>query len=234
MKVFKILILSLFCVLNLSFGKDSSQNLKIAVLAANGKTGSLIVKEALDKKVQVTAFVRNSTQRLPQNASIIKKDIFNLTSDDLKDYNVIIDAFGEWKDLSLHKKHMQHLINILKDNNAKFIAIGGAGSLFVDKEHQIRLMDSPNFPDSYKGVAKATYEAFEVLKTSNLNYIYVSPPATYIADDKKSGYILGSDELFTNSNNESSGSYTDLADAVIDLALDKNAKTKTHVSVVSK
>ncbi len=213
---------------------NKGKNMKIAVLAANGKSGSLVVKEALEKGFDVSAFVRNSTDRIPQGAKIIKKDIFALTSSDLSGFDVIVDAFGEWKNLDLHKKHMEHLVKILSGNKAKFIVIGGAGSLYMDKSHTTQLMDTPSFPESYKGVAKATADALQVLRDSkDINYIYVSPPATYIYDAPKSGYIIGGEELFTNDKGESKGSYADLAAAVIDLAQHSD-KVKVRVSVVSK
>lgn len=36
--------------------------MKIAVVAANGKAGKLIVKEAVDRGIEVTAFVRGKTK----------------------------------------------------------------------------------------------------------------------------------------------------------------------------
>ncbi|MBR6894619.1 MAG: NAD(P)H-binding protein, partial [Lactococcus sp.] len=51
--------------------------MKIAVIAANGKTGSLITQEAVDKGMSVTAVVRNENKTLAQ--AVLKKDIFELT-----------------------------------------------------------------------------------------------------------------------------------------------------------
>lgn len=39
---------------------------------------------------------------LPQ-AKIVQRDLFELDSKDLIDFDIIIDAFGEWENLSLHK-----------------------------------------------------------------------------------------------------------------------------------
>ncbi len=52
--------------------------MKIAVVCANGKAGKLIVKEAVDRGLDVTAVVRGQ----------------NLTAADLAGYDVVIDAFG--------------------------------------------------------------------------------------------------------------------------------------------
>ncbi len=41
--------------------------MKVAVIAANGKTGRLIVEEAVDKGLDVTAIVRHTNQTVAQH-----------------------------------------------------------------------------------------------------------------------------------------------------------------------
>ena len=95
--------------------------MKIAVLCANGKAGKLIVEEAINKGLEVSAFVRDSSKaRFDSKVRVVQKDIFTLESSDLQGFDVIIDAFGEWQNLSLHKAHMEHLVQILSGNRAKF------------------------------------------------------------------------------------------------------------------
>lgn len=82
--------------------------MNIAVLAATGKAGRLITLEALNRGHSISAFVRDSgkAKDLTNNgAKVIQKDIFALESKDLAGFDVVIDAFGEWKDFSLYKKH---------------------------------------------------------------------------------------------------------------------------------
>lgn len=50
--------------------------MKIAVVCANGKAGKLIVKEAVDRGLDVTAVVRENNQTATSN--VIIKDLFNL------------------------------------------------------------------------------------------------------------------------------------------------------------
>ena len=63
-----------------------------AVVAANGKAGKLIVKEAVDRGFDVTAVVRGENKTNAQHAII--KDLFDLTADDLKGFDAVVDAFG--------------------------------------------------------------------------------------------------------------------------------------------
>ena len=66
----------------------------IAVIAANGKSGQLIVREAVDRGLDVTAVVRGENKTVTQHAII--KDLFDLTAADLAGFDVVVDAFGAW------------------------------------------------------------------------------------------------------------------------------------------
>lgn len=66
--------------------------MKIAVICANGKEGKLIVEETIARGADVTAVVRGENKSTAKN--VIKKDLFNLTTADLEDFDVVIDAFG--------------------------------------------------------------------------------------------------------------------------------------------
>ena len=64
--------------------------MKIAVVCTNGKAGQLIVKKAVNRCFDVTAFVKGENKSVAQKAVI--KDIFDLTADDLKGF----DAAAEY------------------------------------------------------------------------------------------------------------------------------------------
>ena len=127
--------------------------MKIAVICANGKEGQLIVKEALDRGIDVTAVVRNENRSDAPNVLI--KDLFDLTISDLKDFDAVIDAFGAWtpEALPLHGTSLDHLCNLMSGSNARLLIVGGAGSLYVNPEHTIQVMDGPDFPDGFKPLA---------------------------------------------------------------------------------
>jgi len=208
--------------------------MKIAVLCASGKAGKLIVEEAINKSLEVSAFVRDSNKaRFDSKVCVVQKDIFTLESSDLQDFDVIIDAFGEWQNLSLHKAHMEHLVQILSGNSAKFLVVGGAGSLYMDTSHTTMLMDTPDFPKEYIPIARAETEGLAVLRnTQGLNWVYVSPPAIFIPDAPKSGkYKIIGEEFELNSKGESKISYADYAIAMIEIALD-STYSKQRVGVI--
>lgn len=67
--------------------------MKIAVIGATGKVGSLVVAEALLRGHDVTGIVRNAS-KVTAHISIIEKEIFDIVADDLTNFDVVINAFG--------------------------------------------------------------------------------------------------------------------------------------------
>ncbi|WP_232524023.1 NAD(P)-dependent oxidoreductase [Campylobacter concisus] len=187
-------------------------------MGANGKSGANLVNEALKQGYDVTAIVRNKEYK-NKSVKVVYKDIFELTKFGLAGFDAVISAFAAWSEetFPLHKKAAAHLLNLLEGTDTRLIVVGGAGTLFVDSKGTM-LMDTPDFPAAYMGVAKATAESYFVLKGSaNVLWTYVSPAADYDENGARTGkYVLGGDDLILNSQNESYISYADLALAIID------------------
>ena len=194
--------------------------MKIAIIAANGKAGKLIMNESLERGLDVTAIVRDKTKINNSKVKVIEKDLFNLTKDDLKEFDTVVSAFGIWdeKELDKHSLVMEHLCNILANTNVRLMIVGGAASLYVNKEHTMILKDAPNFPDIFMGVAVSSIKAFDILKSKkDVLWTYVSPSADFQAEGEKTGkYNIGHDELLVNSKGESCISYADYAIAFVD------------------
>lgn len=106
--------------------------MKIAVICANGKAGQLIVKEAVNRGLDVTAVVRNENKSAAK--SVISKDLFDLTTEDLKGFDAVVDAFGAWTPDALpqHSTTLKHLCDILSGTKTRLLVVGGAGSLYVN------------------------------------------------------------------------------------------------------
>ena len=138
--------------------------MKLAVIGANGKAGKLIVKEAVNRGLDVTAVVRGDNTTVAQE--VLKKDLFDLTAADLKGFDVVIDAFGAWTEETLpqHSTSLKHLCDILSGTDTRLIVVGGAGSLYVNPEHTVCVADSPDFPDVFKPLAAAMAKALGELR----------------------------------------------------------------------
>ena len=209
--------------------------MKIAVVAANGKEGQLVVKEALSRGDEVTAVVRGENKSAAPHA--ILKDLFDLTTTDLAGFDVIVDAVGTWTSETLHviPDAAKHLAGILSGTDIRLIVVGGAGSLFVNKEHTLALKDTPDFSDDYKPVSAAHSKALEGLRNrSDVKWTYISPAADFQADGKRNGsYGLAGEELTANAEGESFISYADYAIAVVDEA-ESGRHVGERISVYAK
>ena len=209
--------------------------MKIAVVAANGKAGKLIVKEALDRGLDVTAFVRSANKTAAKK--VVQKDIMDLTKDDLKDFDAVVDAFGVFDPdkLSQHSTTLKHLCDILSGSKTRLLVVGGAGSLYVDKEHKTQLYNTPDFPKEYLPLAQAQgKELVELRERDDVQWTFVSPAADFQAEGERTGkYILAGEEFTLNSKNESIISYADYAIAMVD-EIEKGKHIKERISVVRK
>ena len=209
--------------------------MKIAVVAANGKAGRLIVKEALDRGLDVTAFVRSANKTAAK--SVVQKDIMDLTKDDLKGFDAVVDAFGVFDPdkLSQHSTTLKHLCDILSGSKTRLLVVGGAGSLYVDKEHKTQLFNTPDFPKEYLPLAQAQgKELVELRERNDVQWTFISPAADFQAEGERTGkYILAGEEFTLNSKNESIISYADYAIAMVD-EIEKGKHIKERISVVRK
>ncbi|WP_416828984.1 NAD(P)-dependent oxidoreductase [Ectobacillus polymachus] len=193
--------------------------MKIAVIGANGKAGSRILKEAVDRGHQVTAIVRDASKHTNKNVPVIEKNIFDLTSNDTKPFDVVVNAFGA--PLGEEQAHVDAghaLIEALKGTNTKAVIVGGAGSLYVDENKTVRVIDTPNFPDMFKPTAKGQARNLQELQESTgITWTFISPSAMFDPEGKRTGsYQAGKDNLLVNAKGESYVSYADFAIAVLD------------------
>lgn len=192
--------------------------MKIAVICANGKAGKLITKEAVSRGIDVTAIVKGENKSAAEKA--IDRDILDITKDDLKDYDAVVDAFGAWTEdtLPLHSTTLKVLCDAVSGTDTRLLVVGGAGSLYVNPEHTACVSDGPDFPDAFKPLAAAMAKALGELRTrTDVKWTYISPAGDFQADGERTGkYILGGEELTLNAKGESVISYADYAIAMVD------------------
>lgn len=211
--------------------------MKIAVVCANGKAGRLIVKEAVERGHEVTAVVRGENKTVAHNELI--KDLYDLTSDDLAGFDVVIDAFGAWtpETLPQHSTSLAHLCDVLSGTDTRLLVVGGAGSLYVNPEHTAVVADGPEFPEAFKPLAAAQAKALgELRKRDDVRWTFISPAADFQADGERTGtYILAGEELRVNEAGESVISYADYAIAMVDEAeRTTDAHIRQRISVVRR
>ena len=193
--------------------------MKIGIIGATGKVGNLVLEEAIDRGHDVTAIVRNASKLSNSNINVLEKEIYDITAEDLKDLDVVVNAFGA--PLGEEEAHVtagRALIEALKGTDTRAIIVGGAGSLYVDKAQTTKLIDTPEFPEIFVPTAKGQGRNLQDLEaTQGITWTFLSPSADFNAEGVRTGsYQSGKDNLLVNSNGNSYISYADFAIAILD------------------
>lgn len=209
--------------------------MKIAVVCANGKEGKLITKEALNRGFDVTAVVRGENKS--EAKKTIVKDLFDLTKEDLKGFDAVVDACGAWtpETLDAIPNAVKKLCNLLDGTDTRLLIVGGAGSLYVNKEHSLTVADGADFPEAFKPLAAVHQTALDYLRgVKNVKWTYISPAADFQADGERTGkYILSGEDFTPNAKGESVISYADYAIAMVD-EIEKGNHIGQRISVVKE
>lgn len=209
--------------------------MKIAVVAANGRAARKIITEAVSRGMEVTAFGRRDNNTEAQH--YVKKDIFDLTKEDLAGFDAVVDAFGAWTEetLPMHSTSLAHLSDILSGSDTRLLVVGGAGSLYLNPEHTKMLVEAPDFPDAFKPLANAQGKALsELRQRKDVRWTFISPAADFQADGARTGeYILAGEEFTVNSKGVSAISYADYAIAMVD-EIEKGNYIQQRISVLGK
>lgn len=158
----------------------------------------------------------------------------NLTREDLEGFDVVVDAFGVWDDekMNLHSVTLNHLADILSGSSTRLLVVGGAGSLYMDKDHSQRLFETADFPKEYLPVSRGQGKSLDELRKRNdVKWTYISPAAEFDPEGKRTGsYVLAGEEFTVNEKGESYISYADYAVALVDEA-EKGNHIRERISV---
>ena len=207
--------------------------MKVALYGATGKAGSRILKELVSRGHRVTAIVRDPA-KLPQPGPgvIVKQD-------DLSDprkiaaavngAEAVISAYGPPQDDPDEIVGVtQRQVEALKGADARLIVVGGAGGLNVAPG--VTLLESGHLPEAYFPIVKAHIKAFNVLRTSAIDWTYLAPAAYFVPGERTGKFRLGKDELIANAQQESRISMEDYAIALVD-ELEKPTHRRQRFSV---
>ncbi len=197
--------------------------MKIALIGASGNIGQRIAAEALRRGHTITPIAR-TRKKLAVNGkelNIVKGDI--LVSADIqnlvKGHDIVINATGPGQgDPQLAIAATRSLLEGMKKTNVKrLITVGGAGSLKVT--NGIDLLDTPQFPPSWKGIASAHRDALKLYRAEkDLDWTYASPAGIIEPGQRTGKFRWGDDSLITDEKGNSTISIEDFAVAVLDEA----------------
>ena len=208
----------------------------IAIIGASGFIGSALLAEALSRGHRVTGLVRNP-ERLAPHAQLTaqKCDVYDTASlaPQLKGYDAVLVSLRGQGDNDNGAHYMKGFNSILQAaRNAgvkRLLVVGGGGSLEVAPG--LELLDSPNFPEEYKGPAEGPREALKVLRNEKeLDWTMLCPGAVIEPGQRTGQFRLGTDQLLVNEAGESRISVQDFALAMID-ELEKPAHSRKRFTV---
>lgn len=200
--------------------------MKIALIGATGFVGSAILKEALDRGIEVTAIVRHPEKiKAQDHLTIVKGDVkeSDKLSEAIKGNDVVVSAYNAgWTNPDLYNEFLngsQSIQKAVKKSGVKrYIVIGGAGSLFIAPD--IQLVDTPEFPEAWKPGALSARDYLNVLKNEKeLDWTFVSPAIEMNEGNpgERTGvYRTGLDNPVFDANHKSYISVFDLAVAIVD------------------
>ena len=194
---------------------------KIAVFGGNGFAGSAIAKEATSRGHEVTVVARSVQSGT--EANVVQGSVHDNTIVEqvTADNDVVVVAIPARE---IDGKRLLDAVTPLADaaarNGARIAVVGGAGSLLVS-EGGPRVVDTPDFPDAYKGEALAHADVLDALRAtnSNVDWFYVSPAAAFGAHAgvaPKGSFQVGGDILLTDAEGNSAIAGEDYAHAFVD------------------
>src|SRR5690554_4089011 len=199
--------------------------MKIAIIGATGFVGSNLVKEAVNRGLEVTAIARNVDKITDEKVNKVAVDVNNIEelSQVLKEQDVVVSAFNAgWTNPNLYddflsgSKAIQQAVK--KSGVKRMIVVGGAGSLYANENQQ--LVDTPDFPENIKPGATAARDYLNILKEEKeLDWAFFSPaikmhPGVTIGRTGK--YRLGKDHPVFDENKVSKLSPEDVAVVLLD------------------
>jgi putative NADH-flavin reductase len=197
--------------------------MKIVLYGATGMIGQRILREALQRGHEVTAIAHDPSSLAPQaNAHLRVEtgDILdaNSVAAAVAGYDAVISAFGPRGDAMGTLATAAHALidGLTRARVRRLLVVGGAGSLEVAPG--VMLMNSPGFPDAWRGIAEAHTAALEVYKSEGgaLEWSYLSPAALIEPGERTGVFRRGGDQLLTDAEGNSRISAEDFAVALLD------------------
>jgi putative NADH-flavin reductase len=202
--------------------------MKVAVLGASGKGGSLITKELVSRGHEVVAIARHA-ETLPSGPGITDRPGDATHPDEIAGLVGDVDAVIAAIPFVVSAESL--LGAVKKAGVSRLLVMGGAASLKTASGAM--LYDSEGFPDFLKPIVKPAIDFLDDLRNeTEVDWTFFSP-AQIIFEGPREGpgsFRLGKDDLVTDANGESKISYADYAIAMVD-ELEQHAHSRSRFTV---
>lgn len=194
----------------------------VLLLGASGRIGHRIANELLDRGHEVTGVSRSG-----HVDGIDDPDFETVAGDatnevDVADlaegHDAVASALGpsENEGPEILVEMAEAVVAGMRDAGVdRLVWTGGAGGLYVGPD--TRLIETEDFPDEWKPVARAAIEAYEVFEDADdLDWTYVAPAALIEPGERTGEYRTAEGELVADEDGESYISMEDFAIAFVD------------------
>jgi uncharacterized protein len=170
--------------------------MRIAIYGGTGMIGSRVATEAGRRGHDVTAISRAGGAVAGDRVTSVAGDAASpeQVAATASAHDVVVSAMGPTRAGGGAPEDFLAIVANLIANigAARLIVVGGAGSLLLGDGS--RLVDSPDFPDSYKPEALVQAQALEVLRGSTgLDWTYLSPAPEIAPGERTGRYVVGAD-----------------------------------------
>jgi len=153
--------------------------------------------------------------------TIVKADILKDKVNELvKGHDAVISAYNPgWSNPDIYNEQIEGykaiISGVKKSGIKRLLVVGGAGTLEVAPG--VQLLDTASFPEQVKKGVLATKETLNMLRKENeLEWTFLSPPASIAPGERTGHYRVGKDRLLKDKQGESKISTQDYAVAMLD------------------
>ncbi|MCM0583012.1 NAD(P)H-binding protein [Weissella diestrammenae] len=194
--------------------------MKIAIIGTTGMAGQAIYLEAVKRGHDVTAIVRDGKKAqtiLGASTQLLTKDIFDLTSDDLANFDVVVNAFANHQASYLNLDALTHLLHLFRQSAKRIIFILGAASLQLNP-NEILFDRLKQVPDNAAWIDEPRYGVLEldILRaTPDVNWTGVSPQQDFIPGPA-SAYKTSDDSIIFGRDGKSHVTAGNMALGILD------------------
>ncbi|TDC93847.1 NADH-flavin reductase [Nonomuraea deserti] len=197
--------------------------MRITLFGAAGAVGSRTLAEALSRGHDVTAAVRDPARLPPLPGVQVRRgdasdvgDVAALSAGQDLVISATRPAPGREHDLVATA---ESLLAGVSATGVRLLLVGGAAGLTVPGTGGLTVVDTPDFPPSWRPIALACDAQLAACRAApRADWTYLSPPALLEPGERTGRYRLGADELLVDADGRSVISMEDLAVALLDEA----------------
>ena len=210
--------------------------MNIALIGASGFIGSGLLAEALERGHRVTALVAHPEKLAPREGlTVAGTDVLDTArlARQLAGFDAVISAFSGHAQEDVrgyYGRGIESIVQAVRQAGVpRLLVVGGAGSLEVAPG--VQLVDTPDFPEQWKGSALGARDTLERLRRETaLDWTLLSPAAVIAPGERTGRYRIGGDQLLVDAQGNSRISVEDYAVAMLD-ELERPAHSRRRFSV---